>query len=113
METPGTAYVEDPYLGTDPQSAHISQMYEGSEDNGGVHVNSGIPNRAFVLTAQALGGTAWEVAGRIWYKTMLALSRDSQFIDCAKMTLNVAEVDYGIEAAAAVRTGWEAGGIQV
>jgi hypothetical protein len=29
-------------------------------DNGGVHVNSGIPNHAFYLAATALGGSAWE-----------------------------------------------------
>lgn len=113
MENPGTAYVDDPYLGTDPQPAHISQIYEGRQDNGGVHINSGIPNRAFVLTAQALGGNAWDVAGQIWYKTMLALSRESQFIDCARMTVDIAAAHYGAAVAAAVKTGWAAVGIQI
>ena len=73
-------------LGEDPQPAHMSEIYEGPNDKGGVHINSGIPNRAFVLTAQALGGNAWDIAGCIWYKTMLALPSDSQFINCANMT---------------------------
>ena len=41
-----------------------------SNDNGGVHINSGIPNRAFYLAATALGGYAWEKAGRVWYVTL-------------------------------------------
>jgi len=35
-----------------------------------VHLNSGIPNRAFYLVASALGGNAWEKAGQIWYDTI-------------------------------------------
>ena len=40
------------------------------QDNGGVHINSGIPNKAFYLAATAIGGNAWEKAGRIWYETL-------------------------------------------
>jgi len=29
-------------------------------DNGGVHINSGIPNHAFYLAAIGIGGNAWE-----------------------------------------------------
>ena len=39
-------------------------------DNGGVHINSGIPNHAFYLAATALGGNAWERAGQIWYDVL-------------------------------------------
>ena len=39
-------------------------------DNGGVHINSGIPNHAFYLAATALGGNAWEKAGQIWYDVL-------------------------------------------
>ena len=39
-------------------------------DNGGVHINSGIPNHAFYVTALELGGFAWEKAGQIWYVTL-------------------------------------------
>jgi Zn-dependent metalloprotease len=44
------------------------------DDNGGVHINSGIPNHAFYLAATRLGGYAWEKGGRIWYETL----RDSR-----------------------------------
>ena len=55
MENPGTAY-DDPALGKDPQPAHMDDFVQTRDDNGGVHINSGIPNRAFVLAARAIGG---------------------------------------------------------
>ncbi|MCE2983097.1 MAG: M4 family metallopeptidase [Parachlamydia sp.] len=69
MKAPGLAY-NHPYLGKDPQRAHYSGRYLGTEDNGGVHINSGIPNKAFYLFATSQGGYAWEKAGRLWYLTL-------------------------------------------
>lgn len=69
MKAPGTAYYS-PQIGQDPQPSHYSQRYTGLEDNGGVHINSGIPNKAFYLFADAQGGHAWEKAGRLWYLTI-------------------------------------------
>ena len=56
MKAPGTAY-DDPVLGKDPQPAHMKQYVKLPrwDDNGGVHVNSGIPNRAFYLAAVEMG----------------------------------------------------------
>src|SRR5690606_30529038 len=68
MAAPGTAY-DDTLLGRDPQPAHMRDFVDTHEDNGGVHINSGIPNKAFQLLATRLGGPAWEQAGRIWYDT--------------------------------------------
>ena len=65
MKTPGTAY-NDPVLGKDPQPAHMDDYVNTTRDNGGVHINSGIVNHAFYLTALEIGGFAWEKAGRIW-----------------------------------------------
>jgi Zn-dependent metalloprotease len=62
MLEPGTAY-DDPYMGRDPQPGHMQYYVETEEDSGGVHVNSGIPNRAFALAARAIGGKSWEGAG--------------------------------------------------
>jgi Zn-dependent metalloprotease len=112
MENPGTAYVNDPHLGTDPQPADMSQLYTGRRDRGGVHINSGIPNRAFVLTAKALGGNAWDLAGRIWYETMLQLTTTSQFLDCAKLTVQVAAT-HGTATEKAVKDAWKQVGITV
>jgi Zn-dependent metalloprotease len=105
MEHPGTAFTRDPYLGTDPQPAHMSKLYDGQSDNGGVHLNSGIPNRAFVLAAKRLGGNAWEVAGRIWYDTMLRLPKRCEFQECAEQCMQLAAAT-GADAASAVRAAW-------
>jgi Zn-dependent metalloprotease len=112
MENPGTAFVNDPDLGNDPQPAHMSKLYTGARDRGGVHINSGIPNRAFVLTAQALKGNAWDVAGRIWYDTLLQLTTSSQFVECAKLTVQVA-TGHGAAAKKAVKAAWKKVGITV
>lgn len=112
MLEPGKAFVSDPYLGTDPQPAHVKDYYTGRLDRGGVHINSGIPNRAFALAATAIGGRAWEVAGRIWYDTMLRLSSLASFLDCARATLGVARL-HGQAAQTAVRQGWAQVGIAV
>jgi Zn-dependent metalloprotease len=69
MKALGTAY-DDPVLGKDPQPGHIRAYVRTYEDNGGVHINSGIPNRAFYLVATHLGGYPWEKAERIWYETL-------------------------------------------
>jgi Zn-dependent metalloprotease len=112
MENPGTAYVNDPELGTDPQPADMSKIYKGPRDRQGVHINSGIPNRAFVLAAQKIGGKAWDVTGRIWYKTLLQLTNSSQFIDCAQLSVQVASEE-GVAAKKAVNDAWAKVGIAV
>ncbi|WP_163021137.1 M4 family metallopeptidase, partial [Pseudomonas viridiflava] len=114
MEKPGTAYANDPDLGDDPQPATMADLYTGAKDRGGVHINSGIPNRAFVLVAKALGGNAWEVAGRIWYETMLELASDSQFADCARISIKVAsDPRFGADAKKAVQAAWKKVGVKV
>jgi Zn-dependent metalloprotease len=96
MKAPGTAY-DDPVLGKDPQPAHMRDYVDGADDNGGVHINSGIPNRAFYLAAFALGGYAWEIAGRIWYRVLTTrLTPQSGFQDCANATVRVAGEQAGV-----------------
>ena len=96
MKAPGTAY-DDPLLGKDPQPAHMRSYKRTRSDNGGVHINNGIPNHAFYLAATRLGGKAWEVAGRIWYAALTAkLSSRAQFGDCADATFEAAGNLFGI-----------------
>lgn len=73
----GKAYVDDPVMGTDPQPKHMKDLYTGTEDDGGVHINSGIPNHAFYLAATKIGGFSWEKVGKVWYKTMVSGDRKS------------------------------------
>ena len=99
MKMPGTAY-NNPVMGHDPQPADMAHFVHTASDNGGVHINSGIPNRAFYLLATALGGNAWEKAGQIWYDTQrsaqLKLIRQTvTFHDFANLTVQSASNRYG------------------
>ena len=113
MANPGTAY-NDPVLGRDPQPGHMNNYVSTTEDNGGVHINSGIPNRAFYITSLELGGSAWEKAGRIWYTTLRdRLTARSNFQQAADLTYDVAGSLFGSGSLEqqAVRTGWREVGI--
>ncbi|MFE2879236.1 M4 family metallopeptidase [Streptomyces roseus] len=96
LEAPGTAY-DHPDLGTDPQRATMDDYVQTKGDNGGVHINSGIPNHAFYLLATALGDHAWERAGKIWYATLTGgkLAADAGFADFARLTSATAKTLYG------------------
>lgn len=115
MKAPGTAY-DDKVIGKDPQPAHMKDFAKITADNGGVHVNSGIPNHVFYLVATMLGGKAWEVAGRIWYDTLTRkLHRDASFQACADATWAAAGERYGAGSAPqhAVFDAWKTVGINV
>jgi Zn-dependent metalloprotease len=110
------AYVNVPeFGGDDPQPKHMRDFVHTEEDNGGVHINSGIPNHAFYLVAMKLGGNSWEKAGRIWYKTLQALTSRSDFQATADMSHQIAVADYGSDSAEAkaVRDGWAGVGIDL
>ncbi len=109
--TEAKAYQDDPLLGTDPQPKHLRDKYKGTDDYGGVHINSGIPNHAFYLTATALGGRAWTKAGPIWYKTLLALTQASDFGDAAATSVRIAATEYGKTEEKAVGDAWKAVGL--
>jgi Zn-dependent metalloprotease len=96
MKAPGTAF-DDPLLGKDPQPDHMKHFVHTLEDNGGVHINSGIPNHAFYILATNLGGYAWEKAGRIWYETLTSgsVKANTNFANFAKLTAARAGSIYG------------------
>ncbi len=116
MAAPGTAY-DDFVVGKDPQPAHMDHYVTTFSDNGGVHINSGIPNRAFYLLARELGGHAWERAGRIWYETLRDPERPSSimFRPFAVLTLEVADRLFGSSSdeCHAVRAAWNEVGIAI
>jgi Zn-dependent metalloprotease len=115
MKAPGTAY-NDPVLGKDPQPGHMKDYLTTSQDNGGVHINSGIVNHAFYVTAIEIGGYAWEKAGQIWYKTLTdKLSSNSNFQNAADLTFQTAGDIFGAGSLEqlAVKTGWSEVGITV
>jgi hypothetical protein len=108
MAAPGTAY-DDPQLGADPQVGHMDDYVDTTSDNGGVHLNSGIPNKAFQLAAVAIGGRAIEGAGRIWYDALVGpgVPSNADFATFAAATVAAAG-----EQADAVREAWAQVGVE-
>ena len=115
MAAPGTAY-DDPILGRDPQPSTMSGYVETDDDNGGVHINSGIPNHAFYLAALAIGGFTWDVPGWIWYLVLTERLRpDADFPDFARATVDIAGERYGNGGAVqrSVADAWKRVGLTV
>jgi Zn-dependent metalloprotease len=113
MREPGTAY-DDPRLGKDPQPGHMRDFVVTDDDNGGVHINSGIPNRAFHLVATTLGGNAWERPGAIWYAAITGdIKADCDFAAFAALTEAAAVEVHGEDSpeAEAVRSAWREVGV--
>jgi len=110
MKAPGTAY-DDDVLGKDPQPDSMDTYVRTSADNGGVHINSGIPNKAFYVVATELGGNAWEAPGQIWYGTLTGgnLPATCTFGKFAKTTAATAAELFGSGSAEhdAVLKAWE------
>lgn len=84
------------------------------EDNGGVHIYSGIPNKAFYLVAKAFGGYSWEKAGQIWWKTMRSgkVPENSTFLQFADATVDVAKKEFSEDVAKTVRKAWDDVGVR-
>lgn len=116
MKAPGTAY-DDPNLGKDPQPADMAHYVDTDSDNGGVHVNSGIPNHAFYLAATAIGGHAWEKAGRVWYDALTSkdVPMTADFATFASVTCATAGKLFGVKSTEsdAVREAWTTVGVAV
>ncbi len=75
------------------QPKHVNEQFTGNEDNGGVHINSGIPNHAFYLFANAIGK---DKAEKVWYRALTNyLTASSQFIDLRIATIRATEDLYG------------------
>ncbi len=115
MKAPGTAY-DDDSLGKDPQPAHWKDYVRTLDDNGGVHINSGIANRAFYLLATNLGGHSWEAPGHIWYDALRSpqLTPTASFRLFARLTFRSARLRYGRDTREpqAVREAWAEVGVR-
>lgn len=84
----GTSFSDNGY-----QPAHVNEQYTGSEDRGGVHMNSGIINHAYYLLAQQIGK---EKAERLFYRALATyMTQTSQFIDCRLAFESAAKDLYG------------------
>lgn len=126
--TPGTSgdalrYMNNPTA--DGQSSdHYNDRYTGSQDNGGVHLNSGIANLAFYLASEGgnhprssqfpgptVTGIGIEQAAQIFFTAFTQyLSSNSQFIDARNACMTVAAT-YGESAERAIADAWAAVGV--
>lgn len=61
------------------QPKHTDEQFNGSQDNNGVHINSGIPNHAYYLFATTVGTTKAE---KVFYRALtIYLTKSSKFVD--------------------------------
>jgi Zn-dependent metalloprotease len=114
MKDPGTAFPGDPQPATMANYVHLPADSDPDHDNGGVHINSSIPNRAFYLTAAAIGGFAWEDAGQIWYRALTTrILATSSFAQAARATISSAAELFGrgSRQATTVREAWQQVGV--
>jgi Zn-dependent metalloprotease len=88
MAAPGEGY-DNALMGKDPQPAHMDDYYAGPADNQGVHINSGIPNKAFYLVATDIGTPE---AVQIWYHALQNLWSTATFNDAASVIGHSARV---------------------
>ena len=96
------AYESHPDIGTDRQPKNMKDKYTGGSDNGGVHINSGIPNHAFYLAANKIGGKVWETTYKVWYNALADVPSNCTFKQFALATVKVA-VQMAKEAGSALK----------
>jgi len=100
-----------PNNGSPSQPKHVNEQYQGTQDYGGVHINSGIPNRAFYLfaTNPAVGRAKAE---KVYYKALTDyLVKSSKFVDCRLAVIQAANDLYGGTVANAAATAFTTVGI--
>lgn len=111
MKAPGTANKYD------SQPADMDHYVCTVKDNGGVRINSSIPNHAFYVTATTLGGNAWQAPGNLWYAALTdeRTKPKTTFVRSATTTLRHAGSRYGSTSTEsdAVRAGWGAVKVRV
>ena len=122
--TPGTAgdalrYLDNPPAGNQPDN--YADRYIGSQDNGGVHINSGIANKqAYLMIAGGtFRGVTVQAAGRavtekVWYRALTTyFTASTNFAGARQGTIQAATDLYGASSAqvASVTNAWAAVGV--
>lgn len=113
LRDPGSAF-DDPVIGKDIQPGHMRDYVITDKDNGGVHINSGIPNRAFYVAVEQLGD--YLNPARIWYVALCdKLKSRSNFQDAANLIARTAYEMFGARSPEhrAVKNAWKSVGITV
>lgn len=127
-------YMNDPHLAAnngvtpDDDPDHYTERYTGTADNGGVHTNSGIGNKAFYLLAKGgahhKGGSMADIgqangigadkAAAIWYKALTTyLTSTAGYGAMRTATIDAATATHGAASAevAAVKQAWKLVGV--
>ena len=111
MLKPGEAY-NDPMLGKDPQPAHMRDFVKTGRDNGGVHINSGIPNKAFATFAQDVGGNAWDAPAQVWFKARAQAGSNPTFAQFAFQTIEAAKSLGKADLVPKLQAAWDGVGVK-
>jgi Zn-dependent metalloprotease len=121
-------YMDNPHAASnsgftaDDDPDHYSERYTGTADSGGVHINSGISNKAFYLVAVggthhrggSMTGIGADAAARIWYRALTTyMTSSTNFLGARTATLNAAAAIYGSGSANynAVAQAWSLCGV--
>ena len=108
--------LSDPHNGSNSggnfwQPRILSEKYTGSQDNGGVHINSGIPNWAFYKFASN-AAVGKDKAEQVYYKALRDyLVKSSQFVDARIAIIQAATDLYGAAVATIAADAFTAVGI--
>jgi len=120
----GLRSMENPAALGDPD--HYSRRFVGTADNGGVHINSGIPNHAFYLAieggtnrtsglaVQGVGSANRDQIEKVFYRAFTQmLTSNATFAVARAATVQAARDLYGANSAAerAVTQAWTAVGV--
>lgn len=105
----------------DDDPDHYDERYTGTDDNGGVHINSGIPNNAFYLAAKGgthhkslktVTGIGADKAAAIWYRALTTgMTASTNFAGARTATINAATALYTATEVNAVTDAWCAVGV--
>jgi Zn-dependent metalloprotease len=120
----GLRSMENPGAFGDPD--HYSKRFQGSDDGGGVHINSAIPNQAFYLaieggtnrtsglSVQGVGGASRDQVEKVFYRAFTQLlPSNADFSVARAATIQSARDLYGAGSPAerAVTQAWTAVGV--
>ena len=108
---------------TPGQPDHMSRYVNTTQDNGGVHINSGIPNNAFYLmTAGGANDTSkvavarglgWDKAAQVWYRAEVNyFMQNTNLVQGAQGTLSAArDLNFTDEEQNIVECAWISVGV--
>jgi bacillolysin len=120
----GTRSLENPAAYGSPD--HYSKRYTGTDDNGGVHTNSGISNNAYYLAIEGgtnrtsgllvhgVGFSNREQIEKVFFRALTTLPSDATFSQARQKTIQSARDLYGTGGTVerAVTEAWTAVGVQ-